>query len=157
MLEVHADLEAGQEAFRRDFQNRSESQPLISSPIIAAPSARLAPSLARPLRPKSADDFNPIPLHRIVTNWLQSKDPSTAAESEEHVQDGVSGGRPMQSVVVDLRRMSQAQLAELARTHNARFNVGDPVAEVLDGIRERAQVTNPDSVVYPDTIGGTPR
>ena len=60
-------------------------------------------------------------------------------------------------VVVDLRRMSQAQLAELARTHNARFNIGDPVGEVLDGIRERAQITNPESVAYPDTIGGNPK
>ena len=159
MHEEHADLEADQKNDRRDVQILSESEPLIRQPLIPAPTPSLQPSLARPLRPKSADDINPVPLHPTVTKWLESSGPSTAA-AVEHGQDGAGGSKPMQQrrgVVVDLRRMNQAQLAELARTHNARFNIGDPVGEVLDGIRERAQVTNPESVAYPDTIGGNPK
>ena len=154
MHEEHADLEADQNNDRRDVQILSESQRLIP-----APTPSLQPSLARPLRPKSADDINPAPLHPTVTKWLEGAGSSSAA-AVEHGQDGAGGSTPMQQrrgVVVDLRRMSQAQLAELARTHNARFNIGDPVGDVLDGIRERAQITNPESVAYPDTIGGNPK
>ena len=57
-------------------------------------------------------------------------------------------------VLCDLRSLSQAQICTLAAQHNTAQGVGEPVKEVLDGIKERSGLRDPKDAVIPLSLGG---
>ena len=92
------------------------------------------------LKPYSADDINPLPLFRQVTEWLQIQPMPPAGEQQQLAESEAAqsddkpppaSGLPPPPLLpmIDLRQATRAQLAAAARRHNGGFNIGDPVSE----------------------------
>lgn len=131
-------LTAQQQAVPASYASSKPAAAAASAATVKPEPVPAAAAAAAARSPKVADE--PTAEHwYIPSRFLQLPDTTSA-----------------HTVKFDLRKMTHAQLLKAAARYNSDHDVGDPIADTLDGVVEKARLRPGSSPAHAFTMGGVP-